>query len=91
MTVIQLNLNDCEAAQDHLVQTISELEIGVAIISEPYKNSTDGRWISDRTGKAAIWACGNFPFQRFLSVEEEGFAVAKINAVYWFRCQVLQC
>lgn len=54
MKVIQLNLNHCEAAQDLLVQTISELEIEVAIISEPYKVPTDGRWISDRTGKAAI-------------------------------------
>lgn len=87
MKVIQLNLNHCEAAQELLVQTISELEIDVAIISEPYKVPTDGRWISDKTGKAAIWACGNFPFQGgFLSVAEEGFAVAKIGGVHWFSC-----
>lgn len=87
MKVIQLNLNHCEAAQDLLVQTISELEIDVAIISEPYKVPKDGRWISDRTGKAAIWACGNYPFQGgFLGMAEEGFTVAKINGVHWFSC-----
>lgn len=87
MKVIQLNLNHCEAAQDLLVQTISELEIDVAIISDPYKVPKDGRWISDGTGKAAIWACGNFPFQGgFLKSAEEGFVVAKINGVLWFSC-----
>lgn len=87
MKVIQLNLNHCEAAQDLLVQTISELEIDVAIISEPYKVHTDGRWISDKTGKAAIWACGNYPFQGgFLKMAEEGFTVAKINGVHLFSC-----
>lgn len=79
MKVIQINLNHCEAAQDLLAQTVREMEADVAIISEPFKVPDSNLWKMDRTGKAAIWACGKYPFQGYTSHQEDGFVHAKIN------------
>lgn len=86
MKILQLNLNHCEAAQDLLGQSIVELKIDVAIIAEPYKVPENNLWLTDRTGKAAVWACGKFPFQRSIVSNEEGFLVTKINGVILISC-----
>jgi len=56
--LIQLNLNHCRAAQDLLKQTVRELRSEVAILSEPYRVESSIYWVTDRTGKAALWLCG---------------------------------
>ncbi|KAH8381755.1 hypothetical protein KR200_003902, partial [Drosophila serrata] len=47
------------AAQDLLTQTVREVGADVAIISEPYRVREGGEWAKDRTGKAALWLCGD--------------------------------
>lgn len=63
MKLLQLNLNNCEVAQDLLRQTVAEKKIDIAIISEQYRKTDDGTWVSDSTNRAALWACGAFPVQ----------------------------
>lgn len=85
--VIQINLNHCKAAQELLAHTVLEEKIDVAIISDPYKvPNNSSSWITDITAGAAIWACGNFPFQQVLSPLAEGYVAAKINGVTFFSC-----
>jgi hypothetical protein len=62
MRIIQLNLNHCEAAQALLQQTVRELKVDVAILCEQYKNMNETVWVSDTSGKAAIWVCGKHAF-----------------------------
>jgi len=57
MEVIQINLNHCRAAQDLLLQSVRVCKADLAVISEPYKVKDDGDWITDTSGKAAIWLC----------------------------------
>lgn len=38
MKILQLNFNHCEAAQEHLTQKVRVLEVGIAILSENYKD-----------------------------------------------------
>ncbi|XP_070855147.1 uncharacterized protein [Drosophila suzukii] len=57
MQLIQLNLNHCRAAQDLLKQTVRELGSEVAILSEPYRVESSSDWVTDRTGKVALWLC----------------------------------
>jgi len=35
-----------------------ELGSEVAILSEPYRAESSSDWVTDRTGKAALWLCG---------------------------------
>ncbi|XP_049300623.1 uncharacterized protein LOC125774492 [Anopheles funestus] len=55
----------------------------VVILSEPYQAPKGGsnNWVSDKTGKAAIWAAGRFPIQRVVSCTFEGFVIAEVNGV----------
>jgi len=57
---LQINLNHCVAAQALLEQTIRELKIHIAVISEPHHRESicPRTWVTDTSGKAAIWACG---------------------------------
>nr|XP_041633340.1 uncharacterized protein LOC121503188 [Drosophila kikkawai] len=50
---------ETRAAQDLLLQTVSEVAADVAILSEPYKAREGGAWAKDRSGKAALWLCGD--------------------------------
>uniref|UniRef100_W8ADE4 Putative 115 kDa protein in type-1 retrotransposable element R1DM n=1 Tax=Ceratitis capitata TaxID=7213 RepID=W8ADE4_CERCA len=84
---VQINLNHCEAAQDLLKQTIFERKIDVALISEQYRSPTgEGSWLQDKRGKAAIWACGDVPFEQIGSSQHEGFTHAKIGRVHFYSC-----
>ncbi|XP_017468973.1 PREDICTED: putative nuclease HARBI1 [Rhagoletis zephyria] len=79
MRVMQLNLNHCEAAQELLRQTVYEEKVDIAIISEQYKNIDSGAWISDLTGKAAIWTCGGKAFQ-----EKPLLGKARYSSSRWY-------
>lgn len=86
MRFLQLNLNHCEAAQDLLTQTVRDMKIDVAIISEPYRRFDIGaRWVTDSPAKAGIWACGNHAL--FDSIENvSGFVRAKTAGIYVYSC-----
>ncbi|XP_066906400.1 uncharacterized protein [Halyomorpha halys] len=86
MRILQLNLNHCEAAQDLLYQTVREQHIDVAILSEQYKNRDGNSWVSDVSGKAAVWACNSQAIQEVNNTLHSGFVWAKINDVYIFSC-----
>ena len=86
MRCVQINLNNCEIAQDLLRQTVTEKQIDLAIISEPYRTLDGCTWVMDNTNKASIWACGRLPFQEVAVHEEAGYVVARVNGVYVFSC-----
>uniref|UniRef100_A0ABD2X125 Endonuclease/exonuclease/phosphatase domain-containing protein n=1 Tax=Trichogramma kaykai TaxID=54128 RepID=A0ABD2X125_9HYME len=63
--VLQLNLNHCESAQDLVLQTVRELKVDVAILSDQHRPLTPpNTWISDADNQAAIWVRGGVPVQR---------------------------
>lgn len=47
MRFYQLNLNHFEAAQELLKQSVRELRIDVALLSEPYDNLNSPHWVND--------------------------------------------
>ena len=83
MKILQLNLNHCEAAHDLLTQTVREMDIDVAILSEPYRNTADPRsWTSDASGRATVWACGRRFVQERPSTPPAGFSWARVDGIY---------
>lgn len=86
MRFIQLNLNHCKATQDLLSQIICETCVDVAILSEQYKNINSAAWLSDSTGKAAIWACGKRAIEQISLTPEDGFVRAKIGGIFVYSC-----
>lgn len=86
MKLLQLNLNHCEAAQALLTQTIRELGVDVAILSEPYRHYDNTVWTADATGTAAIWTCGKRPFQETEVTPDTFFVRAKIDGYHIYSC-----
>ncbi|CAB0040069.1 unnamed protein product, partial [Trichogramma brassicae] len=85
MRILQLNLNHCEAAQDLLCDTISELRIDVAILCEQYKNlAPPNTWLADADGQAAIWVHGGIPVQERPARVHPYFAWARIGGIFFF-------
>ena len=86
MRFLQLNLNNCQAAQDLLSQTVRELNIDVAILSEPYRRNEQGGWTSDDSSKAAIWTCGKNPALLQPRSKSSGFVRAEVGGVHVVSC-----
>ncbi|CAB0039078.1 unnamed protein product, partial [Trichogramma brassicae] len=85
MRILQLNLNHCEAAQDLLCDTISELRSDVAILCEQYKNlAPPNTWLADADGQAAIWVHGGIPVQERPARVHPYFAWARIGGIFFF-------
>ena len=83
MRFLQLNLNHCEAAQDLLWQAIYERHIDVAVLCEQYKNMNEpATWMSDKTGRAAIWVCRRYFVQEIQPNQTDGFVWVKVNDIY---------
>lgn len=79
MEVIQLNLNHCEMAQDLLMQSVAQMKLDVALISEPYKVPTNnGNWVIEKARMAAIYVSGGYPIQEIISNGCEGFVIVVI-------------
>ncbi|KAL7725638.1 hypothetical protein ACLKA6_005697 [Drosophila palustris] len=72
----QLNLNHCAAAQDLLKQTVRELSVDVALLSEPYKSIQGQIYAADSDGKAAIWTCGSRQHQLESQRSSRGFLLS---------------
>lgn len=88
MKFIQININHCAAAQDLLTQTISELKIDIAIISEQYKDLEKNVWEKDLSGRAAVWACGTLAIEEGMKHPREGFSRIKIGGIYVYSCYI---
>ena len=86
MKILQLNLNHCVAAQDLLKQTIIDKNIDIALLSEQYCQRSESTWITDSTGKAAIWSCKGKPFMSHSRQAHSGFTWAKIKDIYFVSC-----
>lgn len=84
MRILQLNLNHCEAAQDLLSQSIRELDIDVAILCEQYRDYRGATWVSDASGRAAVWTCGRSPVQETMQVPASGFVWARVEGIYMY-------
>ncbi|KRF85672.1 uncharacterized protein Dvir_GJ25635 [Drosophila virilis] len=85
---LQLNLNHCRAAQDLLAQTTRETRIDVAIISEPYTPKHIGVWHESLDAGAALWSCGQAPYQLTQRMARKGFARAKCGRIYVYSCYI---
>jgi len=85
--VIQLNLNHCRAAQDHLAQTVIEEQAEVAKLSEPYKDR-NGVWQHSSDGGAAIWSSGQPPVHLSQRTSRTGYTRAKINGITFYSCYI---
>ncbi|KMQ89557.1 reverse transcriptase [Lasius niger] len=68
------------------MQTVRELKPDLLIISEPYRRLSAQPWVSDYTGKAVIWSCGEFPFQDVVDSTEMGFVRAKLGNIHFYSC-----
>ncbi|XP_070143473.1 uncharacterized protein [Drosophila kikkawai] len=86
MQLIQLNLNHCRAAQDLLMQTVREVAEDVAILSEPYRASVGGEWAKDRSGKAALWLCGDRRLRMSNILVADGFVRAEVGGYCIYSC-----
>ena len=83
----QLNLNHCYEAQQLLYQAATESLSDIAIVSDLYLITPGhGNWVADRSSMAAIWMTGRCPVQEVVSTSEEGYAVAKVNGVFYCSC-----
>ncbi|ESN96734.1 hypothetical protein HELRODRAFT_163839 [Helobdella robusta] len=78
--ILQLNINHCEAAHDLLMQTVRELKVDLAIISEPYKHLNTQPWEMDSIAGAVIWSCAKLPFQNVIN-SEAGNALLEAIAI----------
>ncbi|XP_070070132.1 uncharacterized protein [Drosophila takahashii] len=81
-----LNLNHCRAAQDLLMQTVREVAADVAILSEPYRVSVGGEWAKDRSGKAALWLCGDRRLRMSNILAADGFVRAEVGSYSIYSC-----
>ncbi|XP_015120751.1 uncharacterized protein LOC107043681 [Diachasma alloeum] len=87
MKVLQLNLNHCETAHYLCMQMVRELKLDLTIVSEPYCHLDTGSCVTDASKKAAIWNCGNRPFQSTMSDSiQKGFVWGKVDGIYFYSC-----
>lgn len=56
-------MNHCEAAQDLLMQKVSEMKIYIALLAEHYKQLNGRPWKTGSTTNVVIWSCAKFCFQ----------------------------
>jgi len=52
--MLQINLNNCQTAQDLLAQWVIEERIAICLIQEPWRTARSG-WYDSKNGKAVIW------------------------------------
>ncbi|XP_070142111.1 uncharacterized protein [Drosophila kikkawai] len=74
------------AAQDLLQQTVREVSADVAFLSEPYREREGAEWASDRTGKAALWLCGDRRLRMSSIREADGFVRAEVGGFWMYSC-----
>lgn len=75
-TIAQINLNNSRGAQDLMYQIIAENKILRTAISEPNNCPEDRRWVSDLTGKAAVYIANDAP-SGILLTKGHGYVIIK--------------
>lgn len=68
---LQANLNHCAAAQDLLLQSLSQWLIDIAVIAEPYYVPPLETWVADLDGLVTIISLGS-PHTQPLTVFARG-------------------
>lgn len=84
MRILQHNLNHCEAAHDLMTQLVREMKIDLVIIADPYIRPKTQAWITDVTGKAAVWSCNGRPFEDQPDSTQRGFVRVKLGGVHFY-------
>ncbi|XP_070141625.1 uncharacterized protein [Drosophila kikkawai] len=81
-----LYLRCFRAAQDLLMQTVRDLDVEVAVLSEPYKAPSTHGWATDRSGKAALWMCGREHTHLSDVRSADGFVRGRAGGVWVYSC-----
>lgn len=84
MRVLQHNLNHCELAHNLLTQTVREMKTDLVIIADPYTRPKTQAWVTDATGKAAIWSCRGRTFEDQVDSTQRWFVRAKLGNVHFY-------
>ena len=84
MRVLQHNLNHCELAHNLLSQTVREMKTDLVIIADPYTRPKTQAWVTDATGKAAIWSCRGRTFEDQVDSTQRWFVRAKLGNVHFY-------
>ncbi|XP_047995913.1 uncharacterized protein LOC125233826 [Leguminivora glycinivorella] len=82
LSCMQVNINHCANAQDLMIQSIAEWQIGVTVVSEPYFIPDRNDWVSDHNKTVAIIApaaAGSPSFEN--TVKGRGFVLAVLSGV----------
>ncbi|XP_035787931.1 uncharacterized protein LOC118464595 [Anopheles albimanus] len=88
LSVVQLNLNHCEAAQVRLRQSMADAATAadIAILSEPYRvPELDECWRADKARMAAVLVRGH-QIQKVLDDRHEGFVVVQVAGLVVCAC-----
>lgn len=62
MRILQHNLNHCEAAHD-----LKEMKMDLIMIADSYTEPSMQAWVTDATGKAAIWSSRTRTFEDYIT------------------------
>lgn len=87
MKILQLNLNHCQAAQDLLKQSVRELSVDVAMLSEPYQRMEPPKWLCDASNTSAIWSVSSLTLQD-AATTSHGYIRAKVSGIYLYSCYI---
>lgn len=82
---LQVNLNNCQVAQDLFFRALSKYLVDVAIISEPQRQVISMDWLEDTTGKAQFGAISGFAYFGDIKQADE-FVVAEVMKIHIYRC-----
>lgn len=85
--ILQCNINHCRIAQDLLVQYELENNIGIAVISEPYRVCSSLDWIGNTNNKIAIHWNPNYVQSSGIKKYEGEYALA----VQWQKFCIIAC
>lgn len=78
LTILQINLNHCAAAQDLAIQTASEINASLLIASEPYNSVNLANHITSSDGLAAIITVDRI-IKLVKLISSKGLVVVRIN------------
>lgn len=85
--ILQLNLNHCQAAQELLTQSVRELNVDIALLSEPYRCMESTNWVSDGSYTSAIWSVSGLTLQD-AATAQCGYTRAKASGITIYSCYI---
>jgi len=75
-----------KCSQSFLEQNVIEKNVDMALISEQYRNTNSGEWVTDNSKKSAIWSCRNPRRQIIKKKCGNCFARAHVNGIAFYSC-----